>query len=106
MRSGGESIQHSIHTGERLRTRPPGARIFIVIHIILSVLPVFGMDPHHGKWFSAVPFLALFPLTLAYVLIVQGAMDVRILLRIGTKFLFGMASLRASLRGLILDSPD
>jgi sigma-B regulation protein RsbU (phosphoserine phosphatase) len=36
---------------------------------------------------AIVPVLSLFPLTLAYVLIVQRAMDVRILLRMGTKYL-------------------
>jgi phosphoserine phosphatase RsbU/P len=61
--------------------------------IIFSVVPLFGMDPHHGNWFSiVVPFLALFPLTLAYVLIVQRAMDVRILLRMGTKYLLARAT--------------
>jgi sigma-B regulation protein RsbU (phosphoserine phosphatase) len=61
--------------------------------VIFSIVPLFGMDPHHGNWFSAViPFLALFPLTLAYVLIVQRAMDVRILLRMGTKYLLARAT--------------
>jgi sigma-B regulation protein RsbU (phosphoserine phosphatase) len=62
--------------------------------IIFTVVPLFGMDPHHGTWFETiVPLLALFPLTLAYVLIVQRAMDVRILLRFGTKYLFARATL-------------
>ncbi len=62
--------------------------------IIFAVVPWFGMDPHHGNWFSAViPLIALFPLTLAYVLIVQRAMDVRILLRMGTKYLLARATL-------------
>ncbi len=61
--------------------------------IIFAVVPLFGMDPHHGNWFRAVvPVLALFPLTLAYVLIVQRAMDVRILLRMGTKYLLARAT--------------
>ena len=61
--------------------------------IIFSVVPLFGMDPHHGNWYSAViPFLTLFPLTLAYVLIVQRAMDLRILLRLGTKYLLARAT--------------
>jgi phosphoserine phosphatase RsbU/P len=61
--------------------------------LIFTVAPLFGMDPHHGKWFNAVvPFLSLFPLTLAYVLIVQRAMDVRILLRMGTKYLLARAT--------------
>ena len=61
--------------------------------IIFAVVPLLGMDPHHGQWFTVViPFLALFPLTLAYVLIVQRAMDVRILLRMGTKYLLARAT--------------
>ncbi len=61
--------------------------------IIFTVVPLFGMDPHHGNWFNVVvPFLSLFPLTLAYVLIVQRAMDVRILLRMGTKYLLARAT--------------
>jgi phosphoserine phosphatase RsbU/P len=61
--------------------------------IIFAVVPLFGMDPHHGNWFSVVvPFLSIFPLTLAYVLIVQRAMDVRILLRMGTKYLLARAT--------------
>jgi sigma-B regulation protein RsbU (phosphoserine phosphatase) len=61
--------------------------------IIFTVVPLFGMDPHRGKWFTAVvPFLSIFPLTLAYVLIVQRAMDVRILLRMGTRYLLARAT--------------
>jgi phosphoserine phosphatase RsbU/P len=61
--------------------------------IIFTVVPLFGMDPHHGKWFIAlVPVISIFPLTLAYVLIVQRAMDVRILLRMGTKYLLARAT--------------
>ena len=63
--------------------------------VIFGILPrLFGIDPHHGSWFEiVVPFVAVFPLTLAYVLIVQRAMDVRILLRIGTKYLLAKASI-------------
>jgi sigma-B regulation protein RsbU (phosphoserine phosphatase) len=61
--------------------------------LIFSVVPLFGGNPHHGNWFSVVvPFLTLFPLTLGYVLIVQRAMDVRILLRMGTKYLLARAT--------------
>jgi len=61
--------------------------------LIFVVVPLFGMDPHHGSWFMAlIPSVALFPLTLAYVLIVQRAMDVRILLRIGTRYLLARAT--------------
>jgi len=62
--------------------------------VIFGILPRFGIDPHHGSWFEGiVPFVALFPLTLAYVLIVQRAMDVRILLRMGTKYLLAKATI-------------
>ncbi len=64
--------------------------------LIFVILPHFGIDPHHGNWFMAViPFVALFPLTLAYVLVVQRAMDVRILLRMGTKYLLARATIVA-----------
>ena len=64
--------------------------------IIFVVVPWFGMDPHHGKWFGfIVPIVAIFPLTLAYVLIVQRAMDVRVLLRMGTKYLLARATIMA-----------
>ncbi len=62
--------------------------------IIFGLGPRFGIDPHHGDWFEAlIPFVALFPLTLAYVVIVQRAMDVRILLRMGTKYLVARATI-------------
>jgi phosphoserine phosphatase RsbU/P len=62
--------------------------------VIFGVLPRFGIDPHHGKWFEiVVPFVAIFPITLAYVVIVQRAMDVRILLRMGTKYLLAKATI-------------
>ncbi len=62
--------------------------------LIFGFGPLFGIDPQTGNWFvSIVPLLALFPLTLAYVLIVQRAMDIRILLRMGTKYLFARATL-------------
>ncbi len=64
------------------------------ILLIFVLVPLFGGDPHHGNWFIAIiPLLSLFPLTLAYVLIVERAMDVRILLRMGTKYLLARATL-------------
>ncbi len=63
--------------------------------IIFGILPrLMGIDPHHGSWFEAiVPFVAIFPLTLAYVVVVQRAMDVRILLRMGTKYILAKATI-------------
>jgi phosphoserine phosphatase RsbU/P len=88
---------HSASTADarrRLRVLAIGSGLSLgPLIIIFTVVPLFGMDPHHGNWFSAVvPVLSIFPLTLAYVLIVQRAMDVRILLRMGTKYLLARAT--------------
>jgi len=62
--------------------------------VLFGVLPYFGYDAHHGALYEVVvPFVALFPLTLAYVVVVQRAMDVHILLRMGTKYLLARATL-------------
>jgi len=64
--------------------------------IMFGILPYFGVHPGQDPMFEVViPLLALFPLTLAYVLVVQRAMDVRILLRMGTKYLLARATLIA-----------
>ena len=78
----------------RLRVLAIGSALSLgPLVIIFTVPPLFGMDPHHGNWFNiVVPFLSIFPLTLAYVLIVQRAMDVQILLRMGTKYLLARAT--------------
>ena len=78
----------------RLRVLAIGSSLSLgPLLIIFAGAPLFGADPHHGKWFmSLVPLICLFPLTLAYVLIVQRAMDVRILLRMGTQYLLARAT--------------
>jgi phosphoserine phosphatase RsbU/P len=78
----------------RLRVLAIGSALSLgPLVILFSVVPLFGMDPGHGKWFlAAIPLLSLFPITLAYVLIVERAMDVRILLRMGTKYLLARAT--------------
>lgn len=57
--------------------------------LIFGALPFFGIaDPSGIQWLGylgAVLMLA-FPLSLAYVVVVQRALDVRILLRMGTKY--------------------
>jgi sigma-B regulation protein RsbU (phosphoserine phosphatase) len=57
--------------------------------IIFGTLPWFGIaDPGSIRWLDilAAILMLVFPLTLAYVVIVQRAMDVRILVRMGTKY--------------------
>ena len=78
----------------RLRVLAIGSALSLgPLVVIFAVLPWFGIDPHQGTWFLVIiPAISLFPLTLAYVLIVQRAMDVRILLRIGTRYLLARAT--------------
>ncbi|WP_263384653.1 SpoIIE family protein phosphatase [Granulicella arctica] len=79
----------------RLRVLAIGSALTLgPLLLIFAIAPLFGFDPHHGNWFVAIiPFDSFFPLTLAYVLIVQRAMDVRILLRMGTKYLLARATI-------------
>ncbi len=79
----------------RLRVLAIGSGLSLVpLLIVFGLGPHFGINAHSGDWFLAVvPLVALFPLTLAYVLIVQRAMDVNILLRMGTKYLLARATL-------------
>lgn len=79
----------------RLRVLTIGSALSLgPLLIIFTLLPLFGYDPHHGSLFElVVPFVALFPLTLAYVLIVQRAMDLRVLVRMGTKYVLAQATL-------------
>ena len=79
----------------RLRVLAVGSALSLgPLVLIFAIAPLFGQNPHAGNWFmGVVPFIVLFPLTLAYVLIVQRAMDLRILLRLGTKYLLARATL-------------
>lgn len=79
----------------RLRVLAIGSALSLgPLVLIFGIAPRFGFNPHTGNWFMAVvPFLVLFPLTLAYVVVVQRAMDVGILLRMGTKYLLARATL-------------
>jgi sigma-B regulation protein RsbU (phosphoserine phosphatase) len=54
------------------------------ILVIWAVLPYFHIaDPNENRWllFLSIVLMLFFPLTLAYVVIVQRAMDVRLILR-------------------------
>ncbi len=66
--------------------------------IMFGLLPLFGYSFHYGSQFAiTIPFFVLFPLTLAYVLVVQRAMDLRVLLRMGTKYVLAQATLNVLL---------
>lgn len=80
----------------RLRVLAGGSAVSLGgLLIIYGVLPRLGYPPQRLPWLFeiAVPFFVIFPLTLAYVVVVQRAMDVRILLRMGTKYALAKATL-------------
>ena len=59
------------------------------ILISWGLLPYFGIaDPNDLRWLLSLSIVLMlfFPLTLAYVVIVQRAMDVPVLLRMGSKY--------------------
>jgi len=65
------------------------------ILIIWGLLPYVGIaDPNDSRWLAllSIVLMLFFPLTLAYVVIVQRAMDVPILLRMGSKYLLARTS--------------
>lgn len=53
--------------------------------VIFAFDPMFAANPGHLSILMVI--VALFPLTLAYVVIVERAMDVRVLVRAGTRYL-------------------
>lgn len=86
----------------RLRVLTVGSCLSLgPVMIIFIVFPLFGLDPHYGAYYVLiVPLIALFPLTLAYVLVVQRAMGIGVLLRMGTKYLLAKGTLIAIEVGL------
>lgn len=63
--------------------------------IIWGLLPELGIsDPGNIRWldYLSCALMLFFPLSLAYVLVVQRAMDIRILLRMGTMYLLARTS--------------
>ena len=64
--------------------------------VIFGLLPWFGIaNPSGYSWvgYTAAVLMLTFPLTLSYIVIVQRAMDVRILLRMGTKYVLARTTM-------------
>jgi phosphoserine phosphatase RsbU/P len=82
----------------RLRVLTVGTGLGVgALLIVFVLLPHFGINAQEGQhyWISylgAVLFMVA-PLTLAYVVLVQRAMDVRVILRMGTRYLMAKAFL-------------
>ncbi len=79
----------------RLRILAVGSTISLGgMVLMIGLLPRLGFSPPEWLLLSVdIPVFILFPLTLAYVVVVQRAMDIRILLRMGTKYLIAKATL-------------
>lgn len=60
-----------------------GSLLFVFV-----LLPHFGVLPNRNPWLALPAFLLFFaaPFSFAYVVVVQRALDVRLLLRMGTKY--------------------
>jgi sigma-B regulation protein RsbU (phosphoserine phosphatase) len=71
--------------------------------IIFVLLPHYHIKPvaHDWLWITGVVLFLLFPFALAYVVVVQRAMDVRILLRMGTKYALARATLTVVRTGVL-----
>ncbi len=79
----------------RLRVLALGSGISLIgMLIITGLLPALHYSPPEWLLLTVeIPVSILFPLTLAYVVVVQRAMHLRILLRMGTKYLLAKATL-------------
>ncbi len=62
---------------------------------IWEVLPLAGFSPAGIKWlgYLSAVLLLVFPLSLAYVVVVQRAMDLRLLVRMGTQYALARTSI-------------
>lgn len=82
----------------RLRVLSAGMTIGMAsLLIVYTVLPYFGVNGWHPRdiWIRYIGLLLfmLAPLSLGYVVVVQRALDVRVLVRTGARYAFAKASL-------------
>ena len=82
----------------RIQVLNAGSTVGLTPLLLLLLISMY----HHGylgtgapEWLTltVLALLSVFPLTLAYVVVVQRAMDVRIILRQGTKYFFARQSI-------------
>jgi sigma-B regulation protein RsbU (phosphoserine phosphatase) len=63
--------------------------------IIWGILPHFGLDPVTHEWlgYASAVLILIFPFSLAYVVVVQRAMDLGVLLRMGSRYVIARTTL-------------
>ena len=97
---------HSASTADarrRLRALSVGSAIGLgSLLVFFVILPLFHVNLQ-GQWIGGIGtvLFLIFPFTLAYVIVVQRAMDVRILLRMGTKYALARATLTVVRTGVL-----
>ncbi|HMF53522.1 MAG TPA: hypothetical protein VK593_04180, partial [Edaphobacter sp.] len=104
--------QSSGDARRRLRILYFGSIIGLTPSFVLFVVSLvrktnFGQDINNGVMVTVLATLLLFPLSLAYVIVVQRALDLRILIRQGTKYFFARQSIwiiRVSLSAWLISS--
>ncbi len=72
----------------------------VLVFIIL--LPALGYKGHHWPQYTGAVLFLIYPFTLAYVVLVERAMDVRILVRMGTKYALARASVQIIRTALVV----
>ena len=90
----------------RLRILYYGTAVSLTPMFILTLIGVFrGTDVLNGipEWATVTAFLALllFPLTMAYVIVVQRAMEVRVVLRQGVRYALAHRTLQIFRAGIL-----
>jgi len=78
-----------LYVGSTISSAP----LFLIVLFSLFTGRDFGNDIPPYLFFPALFLFALFPISLAYVVVVNRAMDLRIMLRQGTKYAFARTSL-------------
>ncbi len=97
---------HSLSTADarrRLQALSVGSAVGLgSLLVFFVILPLFHVNVQ-GRWIGGIGtvLFLVFPFTLAYVVVVQRAMDVRILLRMGTKYALARATLTVVRTGVL-----
>jgi sigma-B regulation protein RsbU (phosphoserine phosphatase) len=84
----------------RLRLLYTGTEISLTPLFVLSIITwlngwVFGSHFPNWLWLTTFALVFLFPLTLAYVIVVERAMDVRVVIRQGLRYAFAKSGVNA-----------
>lgn len=102
-----DKMRSATNADSRRRLRVLGAGSVVGLGsllVIFVLLPHFGILAQSKLWLAETGTVLslVFPFTLAYVVVVQRAMDVRILVRMGTKYALAKATISVLRSGLLV----